>query len=289
MGEGLSGIKPQKKISRLLSYIKSLVNKDDAGIKETLENLLEEHEDREIPLQADERRLISNILKIGQKTVDDIMVPRSLINAIDVNMPLQKAVEKMTEKPHSRYPVYNNSLDNVVGMVHIKDVLSHIVKGMKPDLNDIMRNIIFVVPSMTVIDLMLKMQVEKLHIAVVVDEFGGVDGLVTIEDVVEEIVGNIDDEHDVERILFQPTEDGGAVIDARLELEELESKIGKILSDEERNEDIDTIGGLLVYILGRVAETGEVVTHENSGIKFVVTKSDPRRIKTIEIKKLPNK
>ncbi len=282
MSEYLS--KKAKKMTDIISVIKSKIIKNkSSGIKENLEYLLEQHENRKTPLQEDERRLISNILIIGNKIVNDIMVPRSLINAIDVNMPLQKAVEKMTKNPHSRYPVYNSSLDNVVGMIHIKDVLSSIVNGIKPDLNDLMRNIIFVVPSMNIIDLMLKMQIEKLHIAIVVDEFGGVDGLVTIEDVVEEIVGNIDDEHDIKPILYQETDDGKIIIDARLELEELEEKLGKILSAEERQEDIDTVGGLLVYILGRVASKGEVVLHENSGIKFVVLKSDPRRIKTIEI------
>ena len=282
MSEYLS--KKVKKMASVISAIKSKVTKNkNRGIRENLEYLLQQHENRKTPLQEDERRLISNILIIGNKTVNDIMVPRSLISAIDVNMPLQKAVEKITKNPHSRYPVYDNSLDNIVGMIHVKSVLSSIVNNAKPDFNDLMHNIIFVVPSMNVIDLMLKMQIEKLHIAIVVDEFGGVDGLVTIEDVVEEIVGNIDDEHDVKPVLYKKGDGGKIIIDARLKLEELESKLGDILSEEEREEDIDTVGGLLVYLLGRVASKGEVVLHENSGIKFVVLKSNPRRIKTIEI------
>ena len=279
------------KTSNIMSFLKKLIGKNtEDGIKETLEDILEQHDDRQTPLDADERHLINNILHAGEKTVKDVMVVRSEISAVDVNMALRDAVELMVERPHSRYPVYNDTLDNVIGMVHIKDVLSALVRGQKPDLNDLMRSVMFVVPSMPMMDLLLKMRIERKHLAMVVDEFGGTDGIITIEDVVEEIVGEIEDEYDISQAdMFVLDENGGAFVDARFELNLLQEQVNFALSEEEQDEDIDTIGGLIINILGRVPNRGEVVVHTHSGLEFEIKDSDPRRINKIYMRNIVSK
>ena len=271
-----------------LDLIKKLLGRNaEDGIKETLEDILEQHDDRLTPIDADERHLINNILHAGQKTVKDVMIVRSEISAVNVNMTLRDAVELMVERPHSRYPVYNDNLDNVIGMVHIKDVLSALVREQKSGLNDLMRPVMIVVPSMPMMDLMLKMRIEKKHLAMVIDEFGGTDGIITIEDVVEEIIGEIEDEYDISQSdMFVPDDNSGATIDARYELDLLKDKIEFSLSEEERKEDIDTIGGLIVHILGRVPTRGEVVLHEHTGLELEIKDSDPRRVNQIYIRNI---
>ena len=271
-----------------LDFFKKLLGRNaEDGIKETLEDILEQHDDRLTPIDADERHLINNILHAGQKTVKDVMIVRSEISAVNVNMTLRDAVELMVERPHSRYPVYNDNLDNVIGMVHIKDVLSALVREQKSGLNDLMRPVMIVVPSMPMMDLMLKMRIEKKHLAMVVDEFGGTDGIITIEDVVEEIIGEIEDEYDISQSdMFVPDDNSGATIDARYELDLLKYKIEFSLSEEERKEDIDTIGGLIVHILGRVPTRGEVVLHEHTGLELEIKDSDPRRVNQIYIRNI---
>ena len=283
---------PQSIFGGIISRAKKLFwgkNNED-GIKETLEDILEQHDKRKTPIDADELHLINNILHAGQKTVKDVMVTRSEISAVDVNMALGDAVKIMVVQPHSRYPVYNDTLDNVIGMVHIKDVLSALVQGHKPNLNDLMQPVMMVVPSMPMMDLLLKMRLEHKHLAMVVDEFGGIDGIITIEDVVEEIVGEIEDEYDlIQADMFVPNTAGGAMIDARYELALLQEQIELSLSEEEQEEDIDTIGGLIIHVLGRVPARGEVVHHKASGIDFEITDSDPRRINKIFIRNISSK
>ena len=288
----MNDIESSKKLSASLKigldFCKKILGRNtEDGIKETLEDILEQHDDRLTPIDADERHLINNILHAGQKTVKDVMIVRSEISAVNVNMALRDAVELMVERPHSRYPVYNDNLDNVIGMVHIKDVLSALVREQNYGLNDLMRPIMVVVPSMPMMDLMLKMRIEKKHLAMVIDEFGGTDGIITIEDVVEEIIGEIEDEYDVSQSdMFVPDDNSGATIDARYELDLLKDKIEFSLSEEERKEDIDTIGGLIVHILGRVPTRGEVVLHVHTGLELEIKDSDPRRVNQIYIRNI---
>jgi len=216
------------------------------------------------------------------------MVPRADIGAVEIGIGVDQLIQNMSLAGHSRLPVYRETLDEVVGMVHIKDVVDYVRKDKPFDLSDVLRRVLIVAPSMPVLDLLLKMRQSRVHMALVVDEYGGIDGLVTIEDLVEEIVGEIEDEHDVlqGRELLRGS-DGTVVADARATIEEFEKLVGPVLSDEEREEDVDTLGGLIFTIAGRVPGRGELIEHEPSGIVFEVLEADPRRIKRLRLRNLP--
>jgi CBS domain containing-hemolysin-like protein len=255
-------------------------------VREALEELIEESDIDEAPIDADERRMLGNILRLRERTVHDVMVPRVDIVAVEAEASLGDVMGLMIGEGHSRLPVYRNTLDNVAGMVHIKDVAAW--RGADADfsLTGVLRKILFVSPSMRVMELLLEMRLKRSHMALVVDEFGGIDGLVTIEDLVEEIVGEIEDEHDrTDGPLLVRRPDGTLDADARAPVEELETITGPLLSEEER-EDIDTLGGLVFSEAGRVPVRGELI-HHPSGIEFEVLDADPRRIKRLRVRGLP--
>jgi magnesium and cobalt transporter len=267
-------------------------NGDGHSLRETLEELIEEHEeeggteDRQ-EFTEEERELLLNALSFGELQVWDVMVPRSDVKAIGIAASLAEVLGTMRDAMHTRLPVYRENLDEVVGMVHIKDLLPYWGDGADFALERIVREVLFVPPSMRVLDLLLQMRDTGVHMAIVVDEYGGTDGLATIEDLVEEIVGEIQDEHDKilpPRITELP--DGVLEADARVEVEELEKRLGLELLEPERREDADTLGGLLFTLLDRVPARGEVVRHP-AGIEFEVLDADPRRIKRLRILKVP--
>ncbi|HEC90657.1 MAG TPA: HlyC/CorC family transporter [Alphaproteobacteria bacterium] len=251
--------------------------------RETFEELIEEMEDREksdIHIDEDLRRLLANILDLRDRTIHDVMVPRADIVAVEARAALTEVIEKMAREGHSRLPVYCETLDDATGMVHIKDVLAWRGHDREFDLTNIVRKVLFVSPSMQVLELLLEMRVKRIHMALVVDEFGGVDGLVSIEDLVEEIVGEIEDEHDrggEPDLALQA--DGSVEADARVSLEAFEELAGRIAVGEER-EDIDTLGGLVFFLAGRVPIRGELISHP-SGLEFEILDADPRRIKRL--------
>lgn len=275
---------------RWLKGLRSARN-GSSNVRETLEELIERHEEREAPIEPRERQLIERILNVGAVTVDDAMVPRADIVAVECKTPIDDVIDVMAKETHSRLPVYRESLDEVIGMVHIKDVLFASVenKGSKTTLPEIVRPVLFVAPSMRVLDLLLQMRLSRTHMALVVDEYGGVDGLITIEDAVEQIVGEIEDEHDeTMRPTIEQRADGSLIADARVPLEEFEEMVGPIRTEEEREDDIDTLGGLVFSLSGRVPMRGEVVRHEPSGVEFEVIDADPRRIRRLRLGKLPS-
>lgn len=259
----------------------------ETSIRETLEELIEEREEAEVPINADERVLLENILSLEKVTVKDVMVARAEIIAVDASTPFTELIELMSRATHSRLPVYRETLDDIVGMVHIKDVLACLNRHEPVALTSIARKILFVSPSMRVLDLLLQMRMTHIHMALVVDEFGGIDGLATIEDLVEEIVGEIQDEHDVEIPTMIERPDGSIIASARTKIEEFEDRYGPVLTQEERDDDIDTLGGLVFTLIGRVPSRGEVICHP-SGLEFEVTDADPRRIKRLRLSNLPN-
>lgn len=256
------------------------------SVRETLEELIEEREEAEAPIDEHERRLLGNILHLRDQTAYDVMVPRADIVAVDTKCALQDLLGVIGEHGHSRFPVYRGTLDDAVGLVHIKDVLMLVASGKPFVLQRIVRKVLFVSPSIRVLDLLLEMRLKRTHMALVVDEYGGIDGLVTIEDLVEQIVGEIEDEHDREvepDYIEHP--DGVIEADARMPLEEFEERVGPLLDDEDR-EDIDTLGGLVFFLAGRVPGRGELIPHP-SGLEFEVVDADPRRIKRLRIRNVP--
>jgi CBS domain containing-hemolysin-like protein len=258
----------------------------DNAVRETLEELMEEGE-HQVDSDSHERTLLRNVLDLRDITAWDVMVPRADITAIDIKTPIPELVSEMVKMAHSRLPVYRNTLDDVVGMVHIKDVLAQLNSVKKMVLSDLVRKVLFVSPSIRALDLLQEMRMTRLHLALVVDEFGGIDGLITIEDLVEEIVGEIIDEHDVEegpKIINQS--DGTAVANARTTVEELEELFGPVLNAEEK-EEAETLAGLIYNITGRIAKRGEIIRH-GTGLEFEILEADPRRLKTVRIR-LPAK
>lgn len=261
------------------------------SLRAALEDLIEEHTEsagEEASIRADEKTLISNILDLRNVTVGDIMIPRADIVAVEMSVSLTELIHFISTQGHSRIPVYRDTLDDVAGVVHIKDVLawagSNNQKGFR--LSNLLRKVLFVAPSMRVLDLLIEMRMTRVHMALVVDEYGGVDGLATIEDLVEEIVGEIEDEHDKREVpVLIERPDGTVEASARTTIEDFENRFGAILSSEER-EDIDTLGGLVFSIAGRVPMRGEVVRHP-SGLEFEVLEADPRRIRRLRIRNLP--
>ncbi|WP_299618136.1 hemolysin family protein [Pelagibius sp.] len=279
---------------RLRGFVKS--RQGEAQLRETIEEIIDEikevegEEELTAPISSDERVMLSNILRLRHLTAYDAMVPRADIVAVDLDTPIEALIDVMSEAGHSRLPVYRETLDEVIGIVHIKDVLTYMKGERTFDLVDLVRRILVVAPSMRVLDLLLEMRLSRVHMALVVDEFGGIDGLITIEDLVEEIVGEIEDEHDVAegpKLIDRP--DGGLVADARATIEEFEEKVGPVLSDEEREEDIDTLGGLVFALAGRVPGRGELVEHEHSGMSFEVLEADPRRVKRVRVHNLADR
>jgi CBS domain containing-hemolysin-like protein len=228
-------------------------------------------------LSPAERQMLRNLLHFGEQTAGDICVTRGDIIAVASDISFDALVAAFAEAGHSRLPVYGESLDSVIGMVHIKDVFVASFNASRDrSLKSLMREPLFVPESMGVIELLARMRAQRVHLAIVVDEFGGTEGLVTIEDVVEEIVGEIEDEHDeAERGMLTMLDDGLWEADARLELEELAEAVDPRLSTDD--DEVDTLGGLVFLLAGHIPAKGECVTHP-SGWKLEAVDSDPRKI-----------
>ncbi len=255
-------------------------------IREAIEELIDEPSREGSGISVDERVMLHNILALRDLTVSDVMVPRVDIVAVPATTPLPELVSIMGKEAHSRLPVYAGSLDEAIGMVHIKDLLPYWNSGKRFNLSDIVRRMLFVAPTMKVLDMLLEMRRTRIHMALVVDEFGGIDGLLTIEDLVEEIVGEIDDEHDTqETATIKVLRDGTIEALARTPIEDFERQFGNVFVEDER-EYIDTLGGLVFSLAGRIPERGELIRHP-SGIEFEVVDVDPRRIRRLRIRNLP--
>jgi hemolysin (HlyC) family protein len=255
----------------------------EGDLRHELEELIEEHQ-QEAPIDPHERRLLTNILKLHDLTAAEIMVPRADIVALAADTPFEDATKQMVEHGHSRVPVYRDTLDDVVGMLHIKDMMPYAVDRRVVALARIVRKVLFVAPSQPVLDLLLQMRLSRVHMALVVDEFGGIDGLVTIEDVIEQIVGEIEDEHDDAdrpKIIARP--DGSVIADARARLDALDGQIALPPLQEEGEDEVTTLGGFVIRLAGRVPARGEIVRHP-SGVEFEVLDADPRRVKRLRVR-----
>ena len=256
---------------------------DKTNLKEDLETVLDNKSNNTDGISKQERVMLMNILKIDEILARDIMIPRAEIIALEESISFDEAIKIFVEGAHSRIPIYNEQLDNITGMLHIKDLVKYQTENdIKGNFIDsIKKDILHIPPSMPALDLLIKMQLTRLHMGVVIDEYGGVDGLITIEDVIEEITGEIEDEHDDKDIsMFIKLSPNTFEANARLSIVELE-KISQIQLINE-DDDTDTIGGLVATVAGRVPQRGEIIKHD-SGIVFTILDADPRRIKTIKI------
>ncbi|MGD9510937.1 MAG: hemolysin family protein [Geminicoccaceae bacterium] len=262
---------------------------EPADLREALEELLADaDEESATPIGEEGRELLRNALGFGELRVDDVMVPRADIRGIPVASGLREVIAAMQDARHSRLLVYRDNLDDVLGIVHLKDLLPYWGDGESFTLEQTMREVLVVPPSMRVLDLLLEMRRTSNRLAVVVDEFGGTDGLVTIEDMIEELVGELADEQDraaAPQLVENP--DGSIDADGRLWLDELEEKLGEPLLEGEDRDEADTLGGLIFTLLDRVPTRGELVSHP-SGYEFEVLDADPRRIKRVRIRRRPS-
>ena len=237
-------------------------------------------------LDRHERVLIANILRLRETTADDVMIPRADIVAMRADVTLAQAIEQIRIEGHSRLPVYREQLDDIIGMVHVKDVFAFVGRPEAFSIEAILRKPLMVAPQVPVLDLLLQMRQAHMHLALVVDEYGGIDGLVTIEDLVETITGDIADEHDeAEPPMVTERPDGALDLNARMPVEDFEAKVGPVLSEDERDADIDTVGGLVFTLAGRVPAKGEVVSHPG-GIEFRVLEADARRIRRLRVRRI---
>jgi magnesium and cobalt transporter len=264
-----------------------------AAMRVSLEEVIEES-DRESPaLSAQERVMLGNLLKFGELKVRDVMVPRAEIVAVDETIGLAELLKQFREAQHSRLPLYSETLDDPTGLIHVKDVLGLLEAEAdgpyclppKAKITALRRPILFAPPSMRALDLLLKMQATHTHLALVIDEYGGTDGLVSIEDIIEEIVGDIADEHDDDPATIKPDGDG-FIADARMDLDDFKTQTGHDLlvkdAEDDIERDIDSLGGLVVSLLGRVPLRGEIVTHPD-GTEFQVLDADPRRVRRLRV------
>jgi len=288
--------------------------KNVATIREDLEDALSEGNGVAEGFSLDERNMLTSILRLRDVRVQDLMVPRADIIAVTEDITLAELLKCFEESGHSRMPVHGETLDDPKGMIHIRDVVAHItnrasltraeVSKRKTELPanldlkkvslgkpvsslKLVREVMFVPPSMGARELMARMQADRMQIALVIDEYGGTDGLVTLEDIVEQIVGEIEDEHDDDDVLIKDKGDGTFICDAKAELDDIRQLVGDGFSFGEHEDDVDTIGGLIFDITGRVPVRGEVIS--NNGFEFRIMEADPRRIRRVELVKSPRR
>ena len=258
----------------------------EPSLREQIEDVIDEAEEESDDrrgssvvgdLSSIERKMLRNLLHFGEQTVDDVAVPRGEIVAIAESASFDEVVAIFADAGHSRLPVYRETLDEVVGMIHVKDVFAVLAaKKAPPPLIDLIRQPLYVPQSMDVLDLLADMRAQRTHLAIVIDEYSGTEGLVTIEDLVEEIVGEIEDEHDDEpTALFTAGENGCWEADARAELDDIGEAIDPRLGEVE--EDVDTLGGLAAVLAGHVPQVGEIL-HHPSGWRIEVTEADEKRV-----------
>jgi magnesium and cobalt transporter len=274
--------------ARLANAVKGF--RRESSIHESLEEMIEESDRETQDLSSQERLMLANLLRFGEISIADVMVPRADIVAVEEKTSLAELVALFREAQHSRLPLYRETLDDPLGMVHVKDVLALVETGTdgqmrwaNVNISKLKRDVLFVPASMPALDLLLRMQTTRIHLALVIDEYGGTDGLVSIEDLVEEIVGDIEDEYDVEEapeIIRQG--DGSFIVNARTSLEDFKERAGVDVAFEDVGEDVDTLGGVVVAALGRVPGRGEVVSHGD--FEFEILEADPKRVKRLRIR-----
>ncbi len=255
----------------------------DNNLKEIISDALEDLSVGGTSISADEKDLLQNMIHFGELTVKDILVPRGDILAVRHDVTWNDLRQQVMEIGHTRLPIYEESLDKILGFVHVKDLFLHLAADKPFALAQVIREILFVPPSMRIVDLLVKMRVSGCHMAIVVDEFGGTDGLVTMEDLIEELVGEIQDEHDdAQTVMLHWIGNHTIDADARVPIEEVEEAVGETLSYGEEDSGFDTLGGFIFSQLGRVPVKGEIVQVSPS-LKMEILAADVRRIRQVRI------
>ena len=270
-----------KKILEKINIFQTFKSKN----KKDFHNILEDSDDKERSFTQEEENMLQNVIGFGSSRVEDCMVPRADIVGVDKDAKIKDVLKLFSNSNHSRIPVYRETLDDPIGMLHMKDLISVFTDDNFNEikLENFLREILFVPPSMKSRDLLVRMQTSRIHMALVIDEYGGTDGLVTIEDLIEEIIGEIEDElfeEDLDRIkIFENHIDTYA----RTSIEEINNLIGKSLFTEDIDEEINTIGGLVVVLAGRVPQRGELIKHP-LGFEIEITDADTRKIKKVRLR-----
>jgi CBS domain containing-hemolysin-like protein len=276
--------------SKILQWLKLKLrilirSETDNSLRETIEELIEDTEDEDNPsIESDERMLLGNVLSLRDLTAEDVMVPRVDIIAVPLTITGPELLTVLTKSRHSRVPIFRNNLDDVIGMIETKDVLAWSASKKPLNIKALIRDVLFVSPTMRTLDLLFQMRETGTKMAMVVDEFGGVDGIVTFPDLIEEIIGDIQDAQD-RTPGFQLIEraDGSILADARITLDEIAESYGVNLVVEGLEDEIDTLGGLVVALAGRVPTRGELITHP-TGLEIEVLDADPRRVKRLYLR-----
>ena len=271
-------------ISKLIKKINFLGN--NQSLRDSIKDVIDEksnEESQNIDLSSKEKSILSNILSINKLKADDVMIPRASIIAIPQDSSFQNIIDTIDKESHSRMPVFRKDLDNVLGMIHIKDIIKFSGSNHNDfNIKKIMREVLFVPPTMPVMNLLLKMQATKLHMALVIDEHGGTDGLITIEDVIEEIVGEIEDEHDKDDDFnFKKIDSNTFEAKADMTLDDFNHESNLSIVEE----NVDTLGGYIFSKINRVPYAGEVIKVDNT-YQFEIIEADPRKIKKIRIFKI---
>ena len=271
-------------ISKLIKKINFLGN--NQSLRDSIKDVIDEksnEESQNIDLSSKEKSILSNILSINKLKADDVMIPRASIVAISQDSSFQNIIDTIDKESHSRMPVFRKDLDDVLGMIHIKDIIKFAGSNYNDfNIKKIMREVLFVPPTMPVMNLLLKMQATKLHMALVIDEHGGTDGLITIEDVIEEIVGEIEDEHDKDDDFnFKKIDSNTFEAKADMTLNDFNHESNLSIVEE----NVDTLGGYIFSKINRVPYAGEVIKVDNT-YQFEIIEADPRKIKKIRIFKI---
>lgn len=276
----------------LLDRLRSLLGLSPASVREDIEDALEEAAGDVTP---HERALLKNVLGLHDLRVEDAMIPRADIIAISWDAPLREALTVFRDAGHSRLPVYAETLDDPRGMVHIRDFVNHIAlcADVEPKINldtpvsqaELLKPVLFVPRSMPALDLLIRMQTTRTHLALVIDEYGGTDGLVTIEDIMEMIVGDIEDEHDVaEPPEIEELDNGDFLVDARADLDEVTARLGVDFRLEDTPAEVTTLGGLVAWLAGRVPMRGEIIATPVDAFEFEIVEADPRRVGKLRVR-----
>jgi gliding motility-associated protein GldE len=278
-----------------ISYIVHLMSEQlQQGIMPVSKNGLSEEEIKTLvevgaekgTLEEDEKEMITSIFDFTETSVKEIMVPRTDMKAIEVKTPFEQVIETIRKSGYSRIPVYEDKIDNIIGILYVKDLLPFLDRKQKTmfHLEKILHTPYFVPENKKIHELLKDFQEEKIHMAIIVDEYGGIEGLVTLEDIIEEIVGEIQDEYDKEEILVKKIDSTSYIFDGRTSLEEFMETMNQDLGELE-NEDIETLSGLILHIIEKIPRKGDVITYKN--LKFIIQEVEKNRIQKVKVEKLP--